>query len=197
MSRVLSVLASPFTYFFSGNSNQKDLIKERDSYLEAPFENIPKKQITNGFASKEFTGTVKVANGDKEQERYLESHVRKGKDFTVVLTGIADAIDIDTGFTHKSVYEKGEYTVTKNDLPLSANTLDGYVLNITANGKKAGYLIGADQSGLGTVKKLLDDISRKLAIGDSLEKTVTWLRDESDYTSRGSTNHPGRLILIN
>lgn len=195
MSRVLSVLTSPITYFFSGNSKQKDLIKERGGYIESPFESIPKKQITNGFASKEFIGTVKATTEDTSQDRYLESHVRKGKDFTVTTTGISDAISTDELFAHKNAYEKGEHTINENDLPLSAKMLDGYVLTISANGKKAGYLIGTDQSTI--VKKLSDDLARKLAGGSTIEETVAWLRDESDYTSRGSTNHPGRLILIN
>ena len=183
-------VTGPFFYFFPG---EPDFMKDREKFLKAPFESIPKKQVTNGFASKEFIETLR----NKGQERYSESHVRKGKNFTLLLTGISDAIEIDEKFSHSSTYEKGEYIVSENNLPLSANMLDGYFLNIVSNGQKAGYLIGTDRSGLNTVKKILDDISIKLVAGETLEGTVKWLRDESDYTSRGSTNHSGRLLLIN
>ena len=193
---VLGVSVAVIKFFWRGSSSTpKDIMKDLNEFLEAPIGSFSRREIVKGIISKDFIGTVKTGINGSQQEKYLEAYVRKGKDFTVTLTGISDAVIINKNFGYKLPYEKGDFVPT-DSLPSLADMLDGYFLTIVSNGKKAGFLIGANQQGINTAKKVLDGVSAELANGESLENSVTWLKDESDHSEKGSTNQNG-LFLVN
>lgn len=197
-------VTAPVRYFIS-EPKKIDLLKDREEFLNTPFVSASRKPVAKEVIGKEFIGTVKTTTNN-EKGKYLESYVKKGKDFTVELIGISNAIGMNEDFSCSSAFEKGTYTAGEKDLPSSPDILDGYFLKIVSKGQKAGFIIGTDRENLNTAKKMLEELSAKLADDTrnpeddtsvtTFDKAIKWLKD-SDYSTRGSTNNRGRLLWLN
>ena len=183
------------------------------SFLETPFDKLPRLHTRNGKGStngtpittnnspisKHFSGYMETASSD--QKRYFDAYVLRGPTYKVVLRAIADSevISAKPEFSSNSIQTAATYELSGGDLPTSDLEIGGYHLLADCGGEQAAVLIHtkdeARTKDKGLIEKILLYTGQKCSETGTGSRAVRYLVGGDEYSSYISRDFGGRLIL--